>query len=242
VTLNKISSKLNQANLLFEHLKSVALNQGFIRENEEKVKEAEENEENYENIFKILLIGDSGVGKSCLLLRYTDNTFSENFFSTIGVDFKIKDVAVDGEIVKLHIWDTAGQERFKTITSSYYRGSHGIFLVYDITDRVSFKNIKVWVDEIKKFTMGESIMLFLVGNKKDQEESRAVDASEGQDLADQLEAKFLETSAKDRVNVDQIFTEITKSLKQKYIRKINTDKAILKVGETQKIEDDQCWC
>jgi len=199
-------------------------------------------ETNYENIYKILLIGDSGVGKSCLLLRYTDNTFSDNFISTIGVDFKIKTIQLDGQTVKLQIWDTAGQERFKTITSSYYRGSHGIFVVYDITDIVSFNNIRVWIEEIKKYTSGESIQLFLVGNKKDQESNRAVETEKGQEMADQLGAKFLETSAKERVNVDQIFIELTRSLKKNNMYHIIAKSDTVRVGQSKPIEEEQCWC
>jgi Ras-related protein Rab-1A len=199
-------------------------------------------ETNYENIYKILLIGDSGVGKSCLLLRYTDNTFSDNFISTIGVDFKIKTIQLDGQTVKLQIWDTAGQERFKTITSSYYRGSHGIFVVYDITDIVSFNNIRVWIEEIKKYTSGESIQLFLVGNKKDQEANRAVETLQGQEMADQLGAKFLETSAKERVNVDQIFIELTRSLKKSNLYHITPKSDTVRVGQSKPIEEEQCWC
>merc|ERR1712006_60493 len=96
----------------------------------------------YDYLFKLLLIGDSGVGKSCLLLRFADDTYTESYISTIGVDFKIRTINLDGKCVKLQIWDTAGQERFRTITSSYYRGAHGIIVVYDVTDRETFNNVK----------------------------------------------------------------------------------------------------
>jgi len=204
------------------------------------LKGSELDESRYENVYKILLVGDSGVGKSCLLLRYTDGTFSENFISTIGVDFKIKTIQVDGQTVKLQIWDTAGQERFKTITSSYYRGSHGIFVVYDITDIVSFNNIRVWIEEIKKYTSGEAVQLFLVGNKKDQEVNRAVETSQGQELASKLGAKFLETSAKDRLNVDQMFIELTRTLKKSIYLSPNPDK--VRLGPSKPVTEEGCWC
>ena len=102
----------------------------------------------YDFLFKLLLIGDSGVGKSCLLLRFADDTYTESYISTIGVDFKIRTINLDGKTIKLQIWDTAGQERFRTITSSYYRGAQGINIVYDITDRDFTTNVKQWVAEI----------------------------------------------------------------------------------------------
>jgi len=107
--------------------------------------------DDYDFIFKILLIGDSGVGKSCLLLRFADDKYSESFISTIGVDFKIRTVNINGKVIKLQIWDTAGQERFRTITSSYYRGAHGIIVVYDVTDRGTFTSVKQWLQEIERF-------------------------------------------------------------------------------------------
>ena len=105
----------------------------------------------YDYLFKLLLIGDSGVGKSCLLLRFADDTYTESYISTIGVDFKIRTIELDGKTIKLQIWDTAGQERFRTITSSYYRGAHGIIVVFDVTDQESFNNVKQWLHEIDRY-------------------------------------------------------------------------------------------
>ena len=125
------------------------------------------NHPDYDYLFKLLLIGDSGVGKSCLLLRYTDEQYSERYISTIGVDFKIKTMEIDSKTVKLQIWDTAGQERFKTITPTYYKGADGIIIVFDVTKRESFENIEKWFEEIDIHTNGRTINKLLVGAKSD---------------------------------------------------------------------------
>jgi Ras-related protein Rab-1A len=124
----------------------------------------------------LLIIGDSGVGKSCLLLRFADDTYTDSFISTIGVDFKIRTVELEGKIVKLQIWDTAGQERFRTITSSYYRGAHGIIVVYDVTDAESFENVKSWMAEIDRYA-SDGVSKLLVGNKSDLSGKRAIEYS-----------------------------------------------------------------
>uniref|UniRef100_A0A452XJM9 GTP-binding protein n=1 Tax=Aegilops tauschii subsp. strangulata TaxID=200361 RepID=A0A452XJM9_AEGTS len=131
----------------------------------------------YDYLFKLLLIGDSSVGKSCLLLRFADDAYVDTYISTIGVDFKIRTVELDGKSVKLQIWDTAGQERFRTITSSYYRGAHGIIIVYDVTDRESFNNVKQWLSEIDRYA-SDSVCKLLVGNKCDLVDSKVVDTEE----------------------------------------------------------------
>ena len=134
----------------------------------------------YDYLFKVLLIGNSGVGKSSLLLRFADDVFTDNFMPTIGVDFKIRTIEVDGKTIKLQIWDTAGQERFKTITSSYYKGAHGIIVTYDITDRESFSAIENWMGEVEKHA-SDNISRILVGNKSDMEDSRQVSSDEGKE-------------------------------------------------------------
>lgn len=163
-------------------------------------------------LFKLLLIGDSGVGKSCLLLRFADLTYTESFISTIGVDFKIRTIELDGKTVKLQIWDTAGQERFRTITSSYYRGAHGIIVVYDVTEADSFSNVKQWLAEIERFAC-EKVNKLLVGNKCDLTTKRAVEYETAKAFADKLSIPFLETSAKTATNVDKAFTMMASEIK-----------------------------
>jgi len=166
----------------------------------------------YDYLFKLLLIGDSGVGKSCLLLRFADDTYSESYISTIGVDFKIRTIEHDGKTIKLQIWDTAGQERFRTITSSYYRGAHGIIVVYDVTDQDSFDNVKQWLQEIERYA-SENVKKLLVGNKSDLTQKKVVDYTNAKEYADQLGIPFLETSAKANTNVEQAFITMASEIK-----------------------------
>ncbi|PIA15546.1 GTP-binding protein ypt1 [Coemansia reversa NRRL 1564] len=166
----------------------------------------------YDYLFKLLLIGDSGVGKSCLLLRFADDTYTESYISTIGVDFKIRTIELDGKTVKLQIWDTAGQERFRTITSSYYRGAHGIIVVYDVTDSETFGNVKQWLQEIDRYA-SEGVNKLLVGNKSDLE--RSVDFTEANEFAESLSIPFLETSAKNSSNVEKAFMTMAKQIKDR---------------------------
>lgn len=168
----------------------------------------------YDYLFKLLLIGDSGVGKSCLLLRFADDTYTESYISTIGVDFKIRTVELDGKTIKLQIWDTAGQERFRTITSSYYRGAHGIIVVYDVTDSESFNNVKQWLHEIDRYA-SENVNKLLVGNKADLTSKRSVTFDQGKEFADSLGIEFLETSAKNATNVEKAFMTMASQIKSR---------------------------
>ena len=161
----------------------------------------------FDHIFKILLIGDAGVGKSSILLRFTDDAFEEHLASTIGVDFKVKTVQLGGKTVKLTIWDTAGQERFRTLTSSYYRGCHGIILVFDVNERSSFDNLKQWLDELELYSTTAHSSKLLVGNKIDLED-RQVTEQEATDFARQQAMMYLECSARTRVGIRQAFEEV----------------------------------
>ena len=162
--------------------------------------------------YKILILGDSKVGKSCFLTRYADNTYHEDYLSTIGMDYKIKNYELEnGNIIKLYIWDTAGQDRFRSITSNYYKGADGIILIYDITKQETFNNVRNWITSIKEEAPAK-VVLILVGNKVDDEKNRAVPQSEGEKIADEYNLPFLECSAKSDINVTETFDVLIKKI------------------------------
>lgn len=168
---------------------------------------------NYDSIMKILLVGDSGVGKSCLLVRFVEDRFNPSFITTIGIDFKIKTVDIDGRKVKLQLWDTAGQERFRTITTAYYRGAMGIIMVYDVTDERTYANIKQWYKTVTEHS-NDDAQILLVGNKSDMD-NRVVTYEQGEELANELSVPFIESSAKDATNVNDVFLTLAKLIQQK---------------------------
>lgn len=166
----------------------------------------------YDILIKLLLIGDSGVGKSCLLLRFCEDQFTPSFITTIGIDFKIRTIDLDGKRCKLQVWDTAGQERFKTITTAYYRGAMGILLVYDVCDAKSFENVRTWYANVQQHA-NEEVELILVGNKCDMADKRVVSTEQGQELANELGIPFIETSAKTTTNVEDTFYSLARRVK-----------------------------
>ncbi|PHT29885.1 Ras-related protein RABC2a [Capsicum baccatum] len=164
----------------------------------------------YDYSFKILLVGDSGVGKSSLLLSFISKHPPQDLSPTVGVDFKIRMLTVGGKRLKLTIWDTAGQERFGALTSSYYRGAHGIILVYDVTRRETFTNLsETWSKDIKFYSTNPECIKMLVGNKVDRESERAVTREEGLAFAKEHNCLFLECSARTRENVQLCFKDLT---------------------------------
>ena len=171
----------------------------------------EEENTNYELLYKIIIIGDAAVGKSNILTRYSKNEFSENTRSTVGVELGVKFIKVKGINTKIQIWDTAGQERYRSITSSYYKGSHGCFIVYDITNESSFNNVEKWYEYVQK-EAGKNISIILVGNKCDLENERKITKEKGQEKAKNLKCAFFETSALSGVNISQIFEELTNNI------------------------------
>ncbi|ELK10787.1 Ras-related protein Rab-26 [Pteropus alecto] len=200
----------------------------------------------YDVAFKVMLVGDSGVGKTCLLVRFKDGAFlAGTFISTVGIDFRNKVLDVDGMKVKLQIWDTAGQERFRSVTHAYYRDAHALLLLYDVTNKASFDNIQAWLTEIQEYAQHD-VVLMLLGNKVgiptcplqpgsegrlapgqlsprslyqvDSTQERVVKREDGEKLAKEYGLPFMETSAKTGLNVDLAFTAIAKELKQRSMK------------------------
>ncbi|XP_066527404.1 ras-related protein Rab-43 [Hoplias malabaricus] len=171
-----------------------------------------DSDDSYDLVFKIVLVGDVGVGKTCVVQRFKTGSFTERQGNTIGVDFTMKTMEVQGKRVKLQIWDTAGQERFRTITQSYYRSTNGAIITYDITKRSSFMSVPKWMEDVKKYG-GSNIVPLLIGNKIDLSDLREVSLEEAETMAHQLDfISVVETSAKDSSNVDQAFNQMVAEL------------------------------
>ena len=173
-----------------------------------------------ESVYKVLLLGDSTVGKTCFLMRYTDNTFQEIHMSTIGLDYRLKSMTLkSGKNVKVQIWDTAGQDRFRAITKNYFKGAHGIILIYDVTNQLSFDNVSNWINQIKE-EASDKVTIFLVGNKIDDVENRKIQTESGKNLAENFQLQFYETSAKTGENVEKTFQALVEKIDE--ISLINT--------------------
>lgn len=198
------------------------------------------NRNHYDKLIKLLILGDSGVGKSCLLLRFADDAFTTNFITTIGIDFKIRTIEVEGKKIKLQIWDTAGQERFRTITRGFYRGADGILLVYAINDEQSFIHIKNWINEIEKERSDNKFIKVLIGNKCDLD--RCVETQQGRELANLYDMEFFETSAKDNKLATPINDVLTKT-SQKILHKMEKAKSssdLLLNGQNKRSLKEKC--
>ena len=171
------------------------------------------NDEPYDHLVKILLIGESGVGKTCILQRFNKGDFLVNHLTTIAIDFKMKIYDVNGTKLKMQIWDTAGQEKFRSVGKQYYKGAVGVMLVYDISKRKSFESIPSWVEEVRNHAAAD-VVIIIVGNKKDLEALREVSVEEGQNLAKEQGCYFLETSALDNSDkmVEKVFLTLTEDI------------------------------
>ena len=172
--------------------------------------------------FKLVLLGDSGVGKTNLISQYMTNTFHQNSKATIGVEFFTRIYKVNNKIIRLEIWDTAGEERYKSITSVYYKGAKGAFIVYDITSRKSFNNVDKWIEEIKEKT-SKDIKLIVIGNKTDLNNEREITFEEAKYRFKDMDIPLIETSALNDTNVDQAFIDMIKIIYQDYINKGDDD-------------------
>lgn len=181
----------------------------------------------YDYLWKLLLVGDSGVGKSCLLLRFTDGTYKNSYISTIGVDFKVRTISIDNTLVKLQVWDTPGQEGFRRIYNPY-RGHQGFIICFDLTDEMSFQNVKQWHAEVSGYTR-ESASVVLVGMKSDLTAERVVSYERAVALANELGIAYEETSAKENSNVEQAFFQVATQIQSSLSCNDNTEYQIEKV-------------
>ncbi|XP_053549457.1 ras-related protein Rab-3B [Bombina bombina] len=179
-------------------------------------------DQNFDYMFKLLIIGNSSVGKTSFLFRYADDTFTSAFVSTVGIDFKVKTVYRNEKRVKLQIWDTAGQERYRTITTAYYRGAMGFILMYDITNEESYNAVQDWATQIKTYSW-DNAQVILVGNKCDLEDERVVAPEMGKQLADQLGFEFFEASAKENIQVKQVLERLVDIICVKMSETLDTE-------------------
>ena len=192
----------------------------------------------YDYIFKIVLVGDTCVGKSCILVRFSDDVFVENYVTTIGVDFRFKTMVVNGKIAKIQIWDTAGQERYRSITSVYYKGAQGCLLVYDITKKPTFENIDRWISDLKN-SGDENLSIILIGNKCDLENERKVTKEEAKEKAQFYKLAFIETSALNGTNIEKAFELLLNDIYIKYSQIPKKQKNLLMNTNTVDISEEK---
>ena len=201
---------------------------------------------NYDMIFKIIIIGDSNVGKTNILTKYLKNEFDPNSKPTIGVEFATKQFTIKDNIIKTQIWDTAGQERYRTITSSFYKGAKGCLLVYDITRKESFENIDKWISDIKS-TSEENLSIILLGNKCDLEAQRKVSKEEAEEKSQLYNMAFMETSALYGTNIERAFNELINNvynnnhqLFEKEVNLLIDEKQMIDINQVKDEEKKGC--
>ena len=193
-------------------------------------------------VYKVLLLGDSTVGKTCFLLRYCDKTFQETHLATIGFDYRLKNMTLqNGKKIKLQIWDTAGQDRFRAITKNYYKGANGIIIIYDVTNPQTYENVKIWISQIRE-EANPNVVIYLAGNKIDvPDEERIVKTEDGQKIADEFNLPFFETSAKDGINVNEAFESLVEKIDEVY-SKLEPPKIEVKKNKLYTGKSKRKWC
>uniref|UniRef100_A0A8B9TJA8 Ras-related protein Rab-3 n=2 Tax=Anatidae TaxID=8830 RepID=A0A8B9TJA8_ANAPL len=212
---------------------------GMASATDSRYGQKESSDQNFDYMFKILIIGNSSVGKTSFLFRYADDSFTPAFVSTVGIDFKVKTIYRNDKRIKLQIWDTAGQERYRTITTAYYRGAMGFILMYDITNEESFNAVQDWSTQIKTYSW-DNAQVLLVGNKCDMEDERVVSAEKGRQLAEHLGFEFFEASAKDNINVKQTFERLVDIICEKMSESLDTaDPAVTGAKQGPQLTDQQ---
>ena len=205
-----------------------------------------ENEDNFDVIYKLVLVGDSGVGKTNIMLRYLNKEFNQNTKATVGVEFGSKNIKIENKIVKGQIWDTAGQERYRAITSAYYKGAHGAFVVFDVTQRETFDAVDRWVNDLRNNT-DERLVIVLIGNKSDLQDKRVVKKEEGEEKAKEKDIAFLETSALTASNIDKAFNEMLfkvfaafKPVEGENVEMEIEDKEMIDLNGVTRVEKQSC--
>lgn len=202
---------------------------------------------NFDYMYKTLIVGNSGVGKTAFLVRYCDDAFSPSFVSTVGIDFKVKTLFRQEKRIKLQIWDTAGQERYRTITTAYYRGAMGFILMFDLTNEESFQAVRGWATTIRDLSW-ENARIVLVGNKSDLTDVRTVTKESADDLARSLGVKYIETSAKEDINVKLTFDTLVDEISEKMAETMETNPNFVPPGsrarnvDSQKPPSSGCGC
>ena len=193
-------------------------------------------------VYKVILLGDSTVGKTCFLLRYCDKTFQEAHLSTIGLDYRLKNMTLqNGKKIKLQIWDTAGQDRFRSINKNYYKGANGIIVIYDVINLQTYENVKMWISQIRE-EANPNVVIYLVGNKSDApEKERIVKTEDGQKIADEFNLTFFETSAKDGKNVNETFECLAEKIDEVY-SKLEPPKKEVKKNKLYTGKSKRKWC
>ena len=195
-------------------------------------------DDNYEVMFKVVLVGDSSVGKTNIMSKYLKNEFHEDSKATVGVEFGSKQFTIEGHQIKAQIWDTAGQERYKAITSAYYKGAKGAFVVYDITRKQSFDSVDRWINDIKA-AADKNLTIIIIGNKCDLEDQRQVNKEQGEEKAKSYEVAFMETSAFSGENLDKAFDKMINEVFKKCHEEMTADVDIEAVGPSKDISLDK---